>query len=357
MAERTRGCLAGFLTRAWARARASFSPIGQAAVAAAIAWFIADRVLDHPQPFFAPIAAAITMSTTRVQRTARIVQMIIGVLLGIGIGEGLSAVLGTSTVALGVIVFVAFSAAVISGEGFVGQGMLFANQTAACAILVVALHQHGAGGNRAVDVLVGGGVALVLAVLVFPTEPLSLLADAERRVLRSLAETLQDTAIPLASGVRPRTEWLHARRADGAKQLDALARSCETASTSVRIAPRRWHLRAVVASQIDRLTQMDSLVDSVVVLARAAIGDGHTGEPLPEGVQREIALLGDALSRLGKTEQPWPAELLRDVRATTDQALSGVASKPHDGAAAVGPFLDATAVDLAALITGVAPRR
>jgi Fusaric acid resistance protein-like len=105
-------------SQAWARAQPAVVPSLQAALAAAIAWFIADRVLRHPQPFFAPIAAAITMGTTPDQRRQRVVQLVIGVLLGIAIAEGLSAVLGTSTAALGLIVFVAFVAATFAGEAF-----------------------------------------------------------------------------------------------------------------------------------------------------------------------------------------------------------------------------------------------
>lgn len=37
---------------------------------------------------------------------------------------------------------------------------MFANQVAASAILVVTLHKHGAGGERAIDALVGAGLAL-----------------------------------------------------------------------------------------------------------------------------------------------------------------------------------------------------
>ena len=349
MTENSRGRAAQTLAAGWARIRASLSPVAQAALAAAVAWFIADRVLRHPQPFFAPIAAAIAMSTTRVQRSARIVQLVIGVLLGIAIGEGLKAVLGTSAVALGLIVFVAFAVAVISGVGFVGEGLLFANQTAASAILVVTLHQRGAGGDRAIDALVGAAVALILAVLVFPTEPLSLLADAERRVLRSLADTLRDTAGLLCASAVPRSGWLLARRSDAHTQLALLERSRATARTSVRIAPRRWRLRAVVAAEIDRLTQIGSLVDSVIGLARAATAGPSACEPLPDVLKHEIALLSNALRRLGNTKQPWPAEPLKEVRAATDHVVSRVAGHPSDRATAVRSLLDATAVDLAAL--------
>jgi uncharacterized membrane protein YgaE (UPF0421/DUF939 family) len=112
---------------AWRRVRASVWPLALASVSAALAWLIAHRLLGHPQPFFAPIAAAIALSTSRIQRSRRIAQMVTGVLLGIGVGEVLVAILGTSTTSLGVIVLVTLAAAVISGVGFFGEGMMFAN--------------------------------------------------------------------------------------------------------------------------------------------------------------------------------------------------------------------------------------
>jgi uncharacterized membrane protein YgaE (UPF0421/DUF939 family) len=341
------------VTGAWARIRPVWSPIAQAALAASVAWFIADRVLHHPQPFFAPIAAAITMSTTRVRRSARIVQLVVGVLLGIAIGVGLKAALGTSAVALGVIVFAAFAVAVMSGIGFVGEGMLFANQTAASAILVVTVSQHGTGADRALDALVGGGVALFFAVLVFPTEPLSLLADAERRVLLSLADTLRGAAGFLATNANPPAGWLRDRRSDAHTQLALLDNSRVTAGTSVRIAPLRWRLRTIVASEVSRLTQIDSLVDSAVGLARAATSGPSAGDAPPEVLERRIGLLGDVLWRLGSTKQPWPSELLNEVRAATDHPGSRFGTEPPDRALAVGLLLDATAADIDAL-TGTA---
>jgi hypothetical protein len=72
---------------AWRRVRAAWLPVALASLAAALSWLIAHRVLGHPQPFFAPIAAAIALSTSRIKRSIRIAQMVSGVLLGIAIGE------------------------------------------------------------------------------------------------------------------------------------------------------------------------------------------------------------------------------------------------------------------------------
>src|SRR5438309_11527256 len=88
------------------RVRSSAWPVAQASGAAAIAWWICHGLLGHQQPFFAPIAAAVALSTSATQRARRSTQLLAGVLLGIGIALVLEALIGRSTVALGVIVFV-----------------------------------------------------------------------------------------------------------------------------------------------------------------------------------------------------------------------------------------------------------
>src|SRR5476649_1111913 len=66
-----------------ARLRASLWPCVQAAAAAAAAWLFAHNVLGHAEPFFAPIAAAISLSANNLRRGRRILQMVAGVMLGI----------------------------------------------------------------------------------------------------------------------------------------------------------------------------------------------------------------------------------------------------------------------------------
>ena len=67
----------------------------QTSVAAGLSWYLAHDVLGHPQPFFAPIAAAVCLSISNVLRAQRAVQMMIGVTLGIGTGTLVQGLLGT----------------------------------------------------------------------------------------------------------------------------------------------------------------------------------------------------------------------------------------------------------------------
>lgn len=140
----------------------------QTSVAAGLSWYLAHDVLEHPQPFFAPIAAAVSLSTSNVLRAQRAIQMMVGVTLGIGLGSVVQAVLGPGAVPIAIAALVALGAAVFIGGGFIGHGMMFANQTVVSAILVLALFHSGLGWERIFDALIGGGVAIVFAVLLFP---------------------------------------------------------------------------------------------------------------------------------------------------------------------------------------------
>ena len=71
------------LDRAWSRGRTSLPArvarlrskswqIAQCAVAAGVAWFIAADLLGHQTPFFAPIAAVVSLGTSYGQRLRRV---------------------------------------------------------------------------------------------------------------------------------------------------------------------------------------------------------------------------------------------------------------------------------------------
>jgi uncharacterized membrane protein YgaE (UPF0421/DUF939 family) len=347
---RIRAHLHGAIHRGRNRYRSAFQPILLASIGAAIAWAIAHDVLGHAQPFFAPIAAAIAISTSRIQRSRRTIQLVGGVLLGIGIGELLAATIGTAAIALALIVFVTMSVAVLAGGGFVGQGMMFANQAASSAILVATLHRHGTGSERAVDAIVGGAVAFVLGVLLFPAEPRSILEGAERSVLQTLARTLQRTAI---EGVgRPGEHgWALAASYEIHQRLADLARARSTAHAIVRVAPRRWPLRETVDAESRRTAQLDLLANAVLGLVRAATAES---EPLPEELDRQIAGLGAALGRLADTDQPWPTAIREQVNEISREAIAHSANMRAERGATTTAILGATGADLAELVE---PRR
>ena len=98
------------LDRAWSRGRTSLTArlerlrskswqIGQCALAAGVAWFIAADVLGHPTPFFAPIAAVVSLGTSYGQRLRRVAEVTLGVAIGVFVADLLVSATGTRLVA------------------------------------------------------------------------------------------------------------------------------------------------------------------------------------------------------------------------------------------------------------------
>jgi uncharacterized membrane protein YgaE (UPF0421/DUF939 family) len=314
------------LSGAVGRVRRVAAPVVEASAAAGIAWWFAHDVLGHAQPFFAPIAATVALSTSHVQRARRSVQMIVGVLLGIGVSELLHPLLGSGAVSIGLVVLVTLTLAVGLGVGFVGEGMMFFNQAAASAVLVIALHRAGTGAERATDALVGGVVALVIGVGLFPADPLKLIWVAERSVLRSLLRILERRAAPAEEGSDLDMGWELTASHEVHARLSALTQARATARASVRVAPRRMPMRHAVEMEERRVARMYLLASAVLSLMRTVMDvSGHGVEPDP-ACAVEMDRLADALRSLLQAPRPWPARTLEQIaggmRSLLDQPLA-----------------------------------
>src|SRR6185436_15107834 len=96
---------------------AAARPILHTSVAAALAWFVATEVVGHHRPFFAPVAAVVTLGLTLGQRRRRALEVAVGVAVGIGIADALVIAIGTGTLQVAVVVALAMTAALLLGGG------------------------------------------------------------------------------------------------------------------------------------------------------------------------------------------------------------------------------------------------
>ncbi len=283
------------------RVRGAWFYLVQTSVAAGLSWYIAHDVLAHPQPFFAPIAAAVSLSTSNVLRAQRAIQMMIGVTLGIGTGTLVQGLLGPGAVSIAMAALIALLAAVFIGQGYIGQGMMFANQTVVSSILVLALYRSGVGWERIDDALIGGVLAIVVAVLLFPANPLVVLRSARIEVLRTLhsvlvrsGELARGREVPAHDWPLPAVDRVH-------EQLGGLIQARTTARQVVRVAPRRWGLRAAVRGADHQAVHLALLAGSVLQLARAAVpaslaDPGGCRDHLPQPAQAVLDDLAQALA-------------------------------------------------------------
>ncbi|HTY30362.1 FUSC family protein [Mycobacterium sp.] len=280
------------------RLRAVWFTLVQTAVAAGLSWYLAHDLLGHPQPFFAPIAAAVSLSVSNVLRAQRAIQMMVGVTLGIGVGVLVQALLGPGALAITVAALLALFAAVFIGHGYIGQGMMFANQTVVSAILVLALYRSNVGLERFYDALIGGAVAIVFAVLLFPADPLLVLRSARVGVLGVLHGVLSRAADFAAGRREPPPDWPLSAVDRVHQQLGGLIEARTTARQVVRVAPRRWGLRDAVRAADHQGVHVALLAGSVLELARAVAPGGPAGDGgcarLPQPVHSALVALAAA---------------------------------------------------------------
>ena len=292
--------LQAFMRGRWLELRPSLLRLFEASVAAALAWWLARLIPHHRQPFFAPIAAVIAMGAPIGTRGRQAVDLLVGVMLGIGIAALIASLAGSGTWQIGVAAFTAMIAGIL-----IDGRPLVVSEAGVSAVLLLALHQPGAAPGRLIDALIGGGVSIAMAQLLFPIDPLKVVASAARKLAGDLADVVLLVAVALRDDdPRPaRRALARLEAADGAALLQAL----EVGRSVVRRAPRRrWERRAIEAyGEVGRELN-------------AAAGDAHG---LASGALRALREDTQAPADMSLAAEALAAALRGgDVKTETDRA-------------------------------------
>jgi uncharacterized membrane protein YgaE (UPF0421/DUF939 family) len=297
---------AGLRTRR-ERIVAGARPILHSAVAASLAWLVATELVGHEQPFFAPISAVITLGLTVGQRRRRAVELAIGVAMGIAIADALVAAIGTGTWQIGIVVALAMVAAAL-----VGGGSMLASQAGASAVLVATLQppEGGFDFDRALDALVGSGMALVVSSLVLPVHPMRLVSESARPVLDRLVAALEliATALTTRQPEAADAALLAVARVDGAHEH--LLETLEAAGEAARLSPQRRGTLGGVDRFAVAAGELGRAIENVRALARGAVRATHLDDSIPDDAVhavRELARCAEALREYLDGGGPEPA--------------------------------------------------
>src|ERR671916_78369 len=173
-----------------------FWPILQTAVAASLAWFLASALLGHERPYFAAIAAVISLGVVVGKEGRRAVELVFGVACGLAVADLVVALIGTGTVQIGVVVALAMALAWL-----LGGGPALVSEAGVTALITVMLDPTTSGWSpeRIVDALVGSGVALGVRA-VFPSDPEHRVERAAHTIIDDLTGALRETATALRAG-------------------------------------------------------------------------------------------------------------------------------------------------------------
>ncbi len=306
-------------------------PIIQCAVAAGLSWWIAADLLDHVKPFFAPIAAVVSLGLTLARRWRRSVELIGGVLIGIIVGDLLISRLGTGAWQIVVVVMVAMCIAV-----FLDRGPIIPIQSASSAVLIATLIAPGAGSfDRAADALIGGAIGL-LVVAVLPVNP----ARRARRDAAAILETLQNLSADLAMALRLEDEEAMYRVLESARgtqgAVDSLHSDVASGREVVRISPLYWASRKRIQRISATAEPIDNAVRNFRVIARRALGVTQRGvavEPAIVEIVSDLCRGFEILREMMMAEpgqEPDEADAARVIRSIVRKARTSLADSVDD---------------------------
>ena len=248
---------------------------------------MAADLLGHQTPFFAPIAAVVSLGTSYGQRLRRVAEVTLGVAIGVLVADLLVLAIGTGGWQLALVVALAMTSAFL-----LDGGQLFVTQAAVQSIVVsTLLPQPGAGFTRWSDALIGGAVALVAATVV-PAAPLRRPREQAAVVVRKVADLLRAAADVMIDGeVEPALDLL----AD-ARSTDYLIRELQLAADEglavVASSPFRVRHRPGVRRMAELVDPLDRALRSTRVLVRHTAVAAYHRRPVP----RPYALLARELA-------------------------------------------------------------
>lgn len=298
------------------RLRSSALPILQCALAAGVAWWVATDLIGHAEPFFAPIAAVVSLGLSLGARLRRSVELVAGVTVGIGIGDLLVSQIGSGPWQIALVVAMAMGTAVA-----LNSGPIFSMQAGNSAVLVATLIPPGGTGgtDRMVDALVGGLTGIAVVALI-PTHPVRRARRNAAEILQTASEVLRKVEDGLLeNNPKPIEDALRQARATQ-PSIDAMRTNLKGGREISRISPLYWNSRSRLTVLTAAADPIDNAMRNVRVLARRSLTLVRDDEILDMRLVQRFAELADAVDVLREMvlsepgEQPDQAEAARVLR-------------------------------------------
>jgi uncharacterized membrane protein YgaE (UPF0421/DUF939 family) len=272
-----------------ARLNAKKWQVAQCAVAAGVAWLIAADLFGHSQPFFAPVAAVVSLGTSYGQRLRRVAEVTAGVALGVLLADLLAIAIGSGWWQLILVVTLSMTVAL-----FITSGQTFVTQAAVQSIIILALVPAPSDALvRWTDALVGGCVALVAATVV-PAAPLRRPREQAARVVWKISALLRAAGEVMVDGEASRGMELLA----DARATDVLIRELQDAADEgmavVSSSPFRVRHRTDIRQMADLVEPLDRALRSTRVLVRHTAVAAYRGRHVPKSYSLLALDLADA---------------------------------------------------------------
>nr|WP_281367066.1 FUSC family protein [Janibacter alkaliphilus] len=290
------------------------------AVGAALAWWFARDVLDHPQPFFAPVTVLVTLGLSYGQRLRRVLELVVGVAVGVGIGDLFVAIFGTGVWQISLVAFVAMSITT-----FLGAGPLLSVQAGVQGVIVTTLvAAPDQAFSRWVDALVGGVIAIVLATLA-PAAPVRRPRRAAAEFVDEIGEIMREIGEALRSRDEVAATRALRRARDTEERLSTLRTTADEGLEVAAISPLHHRRRQEVRAIADLITPLDRCVRNLRVVARRAGVAIRADETVPDSYIDLLSRLADVVTAMSERidEQQVPDFAREGLTEIADDSRAG----------------------------------
>lgn len=285
------------------------------ALACGLSWVLAEAVMPHSYPYFAPIAAILTLQVTVADSIQKGLYRIVGIVVGIGIsllaGQWLS--VNAWTVALVVLAGLAVSNA-MRLNAQIGA------QIGVSALLVLAFgNANGYAAYRILETLLGSGVAVAVNLALVPRDTTREALNAASGLGKRIAAVLRDFDEAVRGKRRP------AQVLEEARGLLLLIQRGNEATALARQSLKFVPLGRMRRERVERVSAVMERLEHLSVqargIARSLIELDEAGLQVP-GLVPALASAAECVDRFADTIAD-PSSAAQDkLREATERARS-----------------------------------
>jgi len=239
--------------------------IVKTAFAAALSWFVATNLLHSEYPYFAAVAAIITVQVTVADSVDKASQRIIGIIGGVLLSMLLGHWFRVNAVSIFCIILIGMGIAKA-----LRMNPQIISQVAISSLLVLAFGQskEGYAYERIIETIIGSGLAVLINALIIPRNAVP---DVERNLLTysnlaaatltSLTAMLDDRATSQKTG-RSEVDAL-------IKEADSCRKTLELAEQSLKYNPLLTHQRVRLSQLTPSISQLESMTIQIRGIRRS----------------------------------------------------------------------------------------
>jgi uncharacterized membrane protein YgaE (UPF0421/DUF939 family) len=300
--------------------------IVKTAFAAAASWLVATSLLHSEYPYFAAVAAIITVQVTVADSVDKATQRIIGIIGGVLLSMLLGHWFKIGAISIFFIILIGMSIAKA-----LRMNPQIISQVAISSLLVLAFGQsrEGYGYERIIETILGSAIAVLINALIIPQNAVP---EVERSII-TYANLAAATLVSLTALLDQRRE----NRKTGRSEVDALIREAEKCQKALDLAEQSLKYNPLLTHQRSRLSQLAETIhqlESITIQIRGirrSLADLQINQPFPleqtYAAQLKLAIEATAkcIAAYGQTAINATEEIQNSLKEAVDQALAAQA--------------------------------